>query len=359
MALEIALLVLEEGVAAFQYADDSDGDIGMLVEETLEQIREIADSLNQQDASARERFFNRLLTISKSEIFQGWEDYRIALFHICTEFADVENLREQLKASIESQIAANANNDYRKYADEALLKLLFQIMQNYGSKEEAERFMQEHLHFTFFREWAIEQSMKSRNYRRAIELAEAGESQDGRLPGLISKWKAARYEAYKKLSLKQEQRGLAKELLLGGDYAYYHDLESLFEGDKEEFYRNLIAELKEANNWRAREVYLKLISDKNDLEEMMVYVRANPSAIEEYASRLSADYREEIQQIYSNHIYSTADASSNRKEYQRVCAMLKRYKKIVGKANQSEIIIQLKTQYNRRPAFLDELSKIK
>ncbi|MOA57927.1 hypothetical protein D3C78_1822090 [compost metagenome] len=47
--------------------------------------------------------------------------------------------------------------------------------------------------------------MKDQDYYRAIELAEEGERKDKQLPGLISKWKAARYEAYKKLTLKQEQ----------------------------------------------------------------------------------------------------------------------------------------------------------
>ncbi|MNL57462.1 hypothetical protein D3C87_1810290 [compost metagenome] len=42
VALEIALLVLAEGVEAFQYADDSDGDIGMLVAAVLEGIGIIA-----------------------------------------------------------------------------------------------------------------------------------------------------------------------------------------------------------------------------------------------------------------------------------------------------------------------------
>jgi hypothetical protein len=358
LALEIALLVLKEGVAAFQYADDSDGYICMLVEETLERIREIASTLEGENASEREHFFDRLLSVGKSGIFQGWEDYQIALLQICAEFADVEKLREQLKEEIGKQIASNANNEYSKYSNEALLKILFQLIREYGSTKEADNFVMEHLHFTYFRELAIKESMGSLNYRRVIELSEEGEQQDQHLPGLISKWKAARYEAYKKLSLRQEQEGLAKELLLGGDYAYYHELESLFEGDKEEFYHGILAELKEVNNWKAREVYLKLISDKNDNEEIMAYVRVNPTVIEEYAARLSVDYQEEVEQIYSKHIYHAAGVSSNRKEYQRVCAMLKSYKKIVGKISQQEIILQLKAQYNRRPAFLDELAKL-
>lgn len=358
LALEIALLVLEEGIAAFQYADDSNGDIGMLVGEALGQIQEIAGSLDRQDISARERFFERLLSVSKSGAFQDWEDSQLALFHICADFADVMKLREQLKEAIEHQMAFNANKEYREYANEALLQILFQLDQDYGSEEEVEKFIQEHLHFTSFRLLAIEKSMESQDYRRAIELAEEGEQQDKQFPGLITRWKAARYEAYKKFSLRQEQRELAKELLLGGDYAYYHELESLFQGDSEEFYRSILPELKKADHWRTRDVYLKLISDKNDLEEMMAYVRGNPPTIEEYAARLSLDYREEMAQIYSTYIYNMARTSTNRKEYQRVCAMLKRYKKVVGKPSQTEIILQLKAQYQRRPAFIDELAKL-
>jgi hypothetical protein len=355
LALEIALLVLEEGVTAFQYADDSDGDIGMLVEEVLERIWEITSSLDGQDISARESFFDRLLSVSESEVFQDWKEYQTALFRICTEFADVAKLREELKQAIEYQIAANVSNEYQ---NEALLKILFQLIQDYGSTEEAEQFMQKHLHFTYFREWAIKESMECLNYLHVIELAEAGEQQDQKLPGLISKWKAARYEAYKKLSLRQEQELLAKELLLDGDYGYYDDLESLFAGDKEEFYRGIIAELSESKNWRARGVYLKLISDKNDGEEMMAYVRANPSVIEEYAARLLEDYREEVERIYSKHIYHAASSSSKRKEYQHICAMLKRYKQVAGRESQAEIILHLKAQYNNRSAFLDELAKL-
>ncbi|BBI35605.1 hypothetical protein [Cohnella abietis] len=358
LALEIAVLVLEEGIAAFQYADDSNGDIGMLVEEVLECIREIASSLDQQELSVRMSFFERLLSVSESGIFQGWEDFQISIFHICAGFADVEKLREQLEGTISNQIVSNANDSYQKYSNEALHKILFQLIQQYGSKEEANKFVSEHLHFTYFRELAINISMESLDYRRAIELAEEGEKQDQQLPGLIIKWQAARLEVYEKLSLKKEQELLARELLLKGDYRYYHYMELIYEGDKDELYRDIIAELKESNNWKTREVYLRLISDKKDIGEMMTYVGANPSEIEKYAARLFADYSEEVERIYSNYISDVAGSASSRKEYQNVCAMLKRYKYIVGKGSQIVIILQLKAEYNKRPAFLDELAKL-
>lgn len=223
---------------------------------------------------------------------------------------------------------------------------------------EADKFMQEHLHLKSFRKLAIQKCMEAGDYRGGIQLAEQGERHKASYPEGRSDFKKARYEAYKALSLREEQEQLAKELLLDGDYEYYAELEALFEGDKEEFYRGILAELKQSDTWSAHALYTKLISDKNDLAEMLSYVKANPDAIEEYAARLSPDYKTEAEQVYSQYIYDTAAAAFNRKKYWNVCAMLKRYGKLAGKPAQSAIIQQLQEQYFNKPAFLDELSKL-
>ncbi|SFG17724.1 hypothetical protein [Sporolactobacillus nakayamae] len=358
LALDTALLVLEEGISAFQYADDSDGDIGMLVEETIAGIQKIAARM-REDVLSGEHCFQRLLTMSNGSLFDGWNDYRIDLLRICADFADDEKHRKQLKKVIEQRIAAGADNESMRYTIESLYKLLFQIICDYGSDAEAERFVQDHLSVTFFREWSIEKSMAGGNYAHVIELAEAGEQQDHHYAGLLSKWKAFRYQAYKKLSLRKQQEMLARELLLDGDYNYYHDLESLHEEDKEAFYHEIIAELKTSKNWRARSVYVELISDKNDLDELMAYVRTNPSEVEKYGDRLLARYSADVQQICSDYVFNAAGKASNRKEYREICGILRSCKKMLGTANRSAIIAKLKTEYSRRPAFLDELSHIK
>lgn len=358
LALEMAMLVLQEGVEAFQYADDSDGSIGMLVDESFERIRGLASSPECRDAFTRECFFERLLELSDSDVFEGWDEYRIVLLQICAELAEAETLRERLKAALERRIAICKNDSYGTYTVEELHKLLYQLIRDHGTEEEADRFAKDHLHYKFFRQSAIEVCLENGDYRRAIELAQEGELQDRQKPGLVTQWKRARYEAYKKLSLKNEQRTLGTELLLEGDYAYYQDLESLAEGGKEDMYREILAKLKKSGNWNARGVYLRLIADKNDLEEMMAYVRSNPSAVEEYAARLSKNYPEEVDQIYRRNIFAAAENSSKRKDYQQVCNMLKRYQKVFGKTSQHEMILQLKEQYIRKPAFWDELSKL-
>ncbi|MBD2846571.1 hypothetical protein IDH44_15330 [Paenibacillus sp. IB182496] len=357
LALEVTILVLQEGVEAFQYADDSDGNVGMVVEGALARIRDLASG-SVNDPVASSRIFERLLAFSERDIFDGWEDYRIELLEICTGLVRAEELRDRLKTAIKRHIAAHANDPYGKYTAEALLKLLFQLIREYGSSADAERFVKEHLHYSFFRQHAIEACIDSGDARGAIELALDGERQDQQLPGLVTQWKKARYEAYRKLALKKEQRQLAWELLLGGDYAYYQELVSITEGGKEELYREVVAGLKQRDNWQARAVYLQLIADKNDLEEMMAYVRATPSAVETYAARLSERYPEEMARMYGDAIHRTAESASDRKGYRGVCKMISRYQKIFGQASQAEIVLQLQAAYSRKPAFLDELSKV-
>lgn len=49
-------------------------------------------------------------------------------------------------------------------------------------------------------------------------------------------------------------------------------------------------------------MYLKLILQENDLDEIMDYVRANPRNIESYANMLKKNFKDEVIAIYENHI---------------------------------------------------------
>lgn len=89
--------------------------------------------------------------------------------------------------------------------------------------------MKDNLKFSSFRELFINKYIKEKKYEKVIELALEGERQDKRFHGLILKWKQIRYSAYKELSLKDDQRNLAKELLLQGKFEYYKELKELAE----------------------------------------------------------------------------------------------------------------------------------
>lgn len=356
IAMDMALLLLKESVEAFEYADDSDGDIGMLVDHTMEVIYELVNQCAGCSETLRETIFNKLLQESENKIFDGWEEFRTGLLSMCTPFGDIEKLRNKLKVKIENNIERLADNEYKKYTIENLLNILLQIIEDYGTKEEVDKFINKNVRFTSFRERLIEKSIEEKKYENVVELTLEGEEQDKDYIGLILKWKKIRFEAYKAMGLKDEQLKLAKELLLRNNFEYYNELKELSE-DKATLYKELKDELKTDKIW-VGSLYLKLLESENDIKAIMECVRKNPMMIEEYATKLSSKYHDEVSEIYINHIKEIAATASNRSQYKSLGIIIKRFKKVAGKEKQEEIIKELIDNYKRRPAMVDELSKI-
>lgn len=357
IAVDIALLLLEEAIDAFSYADDSNGDIGSLITETLELIEEIV-SRDVVISNHKMEIFEKLLAQTDNEVFDGWLEYKIDLLSICFDFVDDENCREQLINKIESMIEEDSNDDYLQYGNEKLLQLLFQLVEDYGTQAEAEQFIHEHLQYSSFREKLLNKYLQDKNYEKVIELAKEGEKQDQDSLRPLSKWKKSRYKALKSLSRKEEQRILAKELFLAGDFDYYQELKELATNNLDEFYTDLKLELKKGKGWYTTRLFLNLIEKENDLEEILEFVKSNPRYIEDYAEKLVNHFEEDAIEIYKKYIEAAASASSNRRDYQRVCQKLKGYKKIAGKQRQVEFKKELKALYRRRPAFIDELGRV-
>ncbi len=358
LKVDIACLVLEEAVEAFQYADDSDGNIGGLANEALERVHEAIADNAQWEPEMRERLFLKLLQESEKTIFDGWEDYRVTLLGMCSLFADVETLRNTLKVKIESLVHKYASQQYQKYTNEALLGIWLDILQEYGTAEETEQFIIDNIHYSSFRKSLINKYEQENNYDRVVELALEGEEQDKGYAGLVLKWQEIRYAAYRELQRKEEQMMLAEQLLLAGKFEYYHELRQLAGEEGRTLYDRLKQRLKQEDGWSARSMYLKLIDEAKDLDEMMEYVKKHPETIEEYAGRLAGKFKNEINVIYCDQIRETAHRAMNRSNYQRVCDMLRRYHGIAGRDNQAALIGELRELYRKKPAFMDELNQL-
>lgn len=357
LAMDLSFLLLEESIEAFQYADDSSGDIGDLVEGTLEMIdvkvaEAIESAYDQQQA-----LFEKLLQQCERPIFEGWEEFRDTLLSIATYFAGDEENRKMLTRKIESLIEEGATDYTRRYHNERMSHLLFKIIEEYGTEEEAERFIQDHLDYSSFREQLIQRYITAEKYEQVIQLATDGERKDAEFRGLVSKWQQYRYAAYKGLSRHEEQKALAKELFMAGDFAYYQELKELAENPAQ-YYVQLKEELQRQSGWQAKSLFRSLIEEEHDVTELLAFVQANPQLIEQYADDLIKLYPEEIQAIYYAYIISKSAGALNRGAYQEVCRTIRRYAKIVGKQHQQSIVDELRKNYRRKPAFMDELSRV-
>jgi hypothetical protein len=357
--VEIALMIMEEAIKAFQYADDSNGDLGSLISQSQSVLEEICSTLDKS-SNLRGGISTKLLKHADKKVFEGWEDFRIDLLNGCFLFADDEVFRERLRDKIESFLSEKPNGFSSRYDKERLLQLLYRLLDEYGTDGEAMQFILENVHLPSFKEQLLEKYLQEGSYQKAVDVCLEGEKDDRQYPGLVARWKKYRYQAYKSLSMKEEQERLGRELLFNGEFGCYYDLKELAAGNHEQFYSELKKELKEAGGVYAEQIFLKLVEEENDMEALLEFVRNKPRYyIEQYAGKLEKDYKEDVLQIYKQYLFDQATEASNRRMYKEVGRKLNRYEKIAGKEKQMEVIDTLEDLNKNKPAFLDELKKIK
>lgn len=353
LALDIIFAVLGKGIELFDYTDDS-GELGMFIDNVIYLIEDIVYISKNIDINEREILFLKLLEESDSDIFYGWEEYSIEIIGLMSEFLDVEIFRAKLKMKLEYMINYNNSSDN----NERLLSILFDIIKKYETKDDEDKFIRENLKFTSFRELLIDKLIKEKNYLRVIELALEGELKDKENLGLALKWKKIRYESYKELSNQEEQKKLAEELLISGEFEYYKDLKILNKEKEDVFYSDIKNKLLCNKGWNGRNIYIKLIVFENDLEEVMKVVREDISKIEVYSDMLKDKYEDEVTELYIKYIEIQASRASDRNQYRDVCRIIEKFGKISDNNKVEEINNKLRKLYKKRPAFIDELSRV-
>lgn len=357
LAIDAQLLLLDEVFNVFNYIDDSDGFIGDLVENIFSMMEKtVSDVVAFDDEITKEKIFDKLLYETDEEFFNGWPEYKKRLYNICCEVAFKEELRDKLKSKIiEFRDSEAEDSFYGEYVADICLESIYKIIDMYGSEEEVEKFLYENIDRCSFLEFLVQKYIDKEEYEMALNLI-------GRLEkNKDFKFKKCgadelRYRVYKDSGQTENQYKIAKMLLLNGKVGYYQELKSL--SNDENFFKNIKQELKDCGRITEWE-FVNIAEEEMDLEEILSYVMKYPNDIERFSNMLVPKYKDEVVGIYEIFIKNLAEEASNRTKYSVVCSKIRTYKKIAGNDKKNEIIDELKALYKRKPAFIDELSKIK
>lgn len=95
-------------------------------------------------------------------------------------------------------------------------------------------------------------------------------------------------------------------------------------------------------------------------ERFMEYLRKNPSAynIDASPQEVKDLYRDEIIQLYSTSVREFFQNASDRNSYREGVGLLRKLINNGGKSEADNIIVEQKSRTPRRPALIDELSKL-
>lgn len=353
LSITMSILVLSNIVDMILYCDDSSGTVGQVIHEAIltvkDAVQEGADLLSESEQkNILELILKEAQNKRYQEVNHEWSyDLIQACIPLSRNFDNRKLIESVLLNLLKPLTENNWNYDYIK-------SIQLEIIEQNDRYEDAEKFIFDNIKISEFREKAITNYFQQGYYEKVLELCLEGEKSDRTKPGLIIKWKNHRYAAYEKMGDTIRQSELALELLLQGEYRYFEVIKRLTPPEKwEKLFQEILSGLKTSR------IYVDVLINENQTGLLLDYCKQNPYDIVNLYPYLIKEYFYEVSALFREYINNMAGNVSDRRGYKRICKEIRVYKKACGMASVKELKNELKVKYKQRPAFVDELNKIK
>ena len=228
-----------------------------------------------------------------------------------------------------------------------------------------ELFISEHISNPKIRNLELEKAFQSKNFSRAIELANDGIKCDEKdKPGLAKDW----YDWLLKIAIAQNDKinivKYARYRLIenfGATQDYYQILKDQIEPEKwHPFLEEIIKEITPKNRWNYMGLIRKIYINEEWWDRLFLMLKQNVSLenIQENEPYLSKDYSVELIELYTERIKNYVANYVGRNYYQNACRYMRRMKKLGGNEQVNELVELFRKQYPQRKALMEELNKI-
>ena len=350
----ISTALLEEMTEAFQYGDDSNGDLGYFVESAMELLSKLAQE--KLPKILKQEIFEYCISSFKEKIFEGW-DWHLGILRIAAELIDDED-----EANIILTCLGTIKGEYeREYAQSFKLDLL----RKFKDEKEVEKYTNKHISNSAIRTSEIEKAFESENFERVLELSEDGikcDKQDK--PGLVKVW----YNWLLKVA--QAQKNTAKIIEYSRflfidnfhpEQNYYQILkENIDDENWHPFLEEIINEITPRNRWTYTELIREIYINEEWWDRLFLMLKQNLSLenIQQNEQYLTKDYSSELIELYYERITNFVEKNIGRNHYQTACKYLRRMKKLGGNDQVKNLIESFRKQYPQRKALMDELTRV-
>ncbi|MEH7440289.1 SWIM zinc finger family protein [Neobacillus drentensis] len=346
-AILLSIAVLSPVVKMLHYSDDSNGSAGTVINWAIQTIdNSVTNGMNHLNEKEQKKLFEVIMKEALKEYLSGWSDWRYDILKICTYFCHQGELRTKLEKQLDA-LKQQVNHSF----DKKEIKLLqLQIIEKCDGESAAERFIYANVNHSEFREKAISYEFNKGNCEKVIQLCLQGEIADQHYRGLVHKWQEFRYKAYEIGGDIENQRKLAKELLLKDNFTYYEKLKGLY--SLEEWEPILLELLEEFEKEKYQSsTYLSILKVENLKEQILLYCKNRTSSISDLYPYVIKDYFDDVNDIFITYIQRFAEEVSDRRGYRSVCAVIKTYKKAFGTLHSHKLIKELREKHNRYQHF--------
>lgn len=365
---EVAVAVLT-GIAAIaedilNSGDDSAGELGAIVSNCFEKWHELCTDESLPE-SIRSEIFELALSKFNGKDLKGW-DWWWDWMEMAISLA---NTPEKQSCVIKALDAVKPKGDdwSARHNAETAQKYKLEIMSRCGTPEDQLKFMYDNVSNPDFRERLIQMAWDKSDFDEVLRLAKDGVNHDAEYAGLASDWHKWEYQVYRAIGDIENTLQLARYFFFGGgrwgekEYSMatmYAAMKQLIPTDGWGKYSETL--ISETQNKRDVGRLLYIYTQEKMWNEYMSYLRKNPSTydIDAAPKEVRKLFKDEIINLYASAVRSFFQCAANRDSYREGVGLLRNLIKYGGKSEAEQIATEQKSRTPRRPALIDELSKL-
>ncbi len=361
-AARLCFIVLPEVIGMLDHCDDSDGDCGWTVTETLDVLKQATvTAASHESPTTQAKLYRRIMKAEAAYREQDWgAEWRNQLLEAAVELCANESLRRRWTKVVDGLVAVQEKSQYGLRQQEKLLFLKYKLTEKWNGKAAAHRFLYDHLHFPMFRSEALYLAATDNHWEAVYRLCLPDEN--ALLP---TDWQqndereTLHLQACLQLNKIAEARKLTLSFLCDrDDYDYFAKLHALYPADEWPAVVEKVIDRFEKKG-SASQAYVKILVHERQLDRLLHYCRRFPSEISELYPQLIDRFPAAVAEIFTAYIREQARNAGERKAYHNVCRLIRTFRKACGNAATDRLIDDLLVKNRRRPAFVDELHHVR
>ena len=353
-AFLICTAIMEEVSDLLEVSDDSDGEMYGMVETAYDLLWTIAqDPLPEE---IRKQMFNYCCTSFEKGIYSDW-DWHIGILSLAESLLQTEEEMEAIFKVIDK-------TQKSEYTTEKAQKIKYNIVLKFEGESAADQYVEQNITNPDLRRKAIQKAMLKANYDRAVAIAQDGVNYDSKKLGLVWEW----YNWLLKIAQAQHDTEkiieYARLLFIDNfrkEQDYFQILKDYVKPEEwKEFIETVIQDIRNESRWPNTNLIADIFIKEEWWDRLLELVKENPTlrTIEKYEKYLAKDFSAEVVALYTKGITEYMRDNMGRNHYQEACRYIRRIINLGARDKAYELILHLKSEYPKRKALMEELSKI-
>ena len=345
--------------------DDSAGELGDILHYCFQKWHELSSDELLPEGKKSELFELFLTHFAEGCLkeFDWWWDW----IQMAIQLADDEEMQGRIIQELDKVINIKGDEWGVNYNRQVAQRYKLEIMLKRGTPEEQFKFMYENVSNPDFRRRLLQMAWDRGDYKEVLRLAVDGATHDSNYAGLVNDWHKWELKVYLQTHDHAGSLRLYQYFFFNGgrfgEEAYsmeniYGQMKSIvLEDEWKDFVETL---LNEAASSRSHFRMLFIYSQEKMWDRYMDYLRKSPviSELDEAPEDVWKLYKDELIQLYTACVKSFFQRASGRNAYGEGVSMLRKLIDYGGRAEVDKIINEQKARTPRRPALIDELSKL-